>query len=591
MISFYKRSNSQFATAKSNNSLVQDGIYFITDTGEIYVASSVSGAVKYAQNQVKIISSTDWATENYFSNAEVGVLYIDETGLQKVKASGGSNWITVNVPSADSITNATSGMVPTVAAVSSYVANVQAKASGLEARISNTIGSDTPASALVTAEAVSGYADVKGAASTAESNAKADALKNYLSKIEFSNATGALSSTLSGVTTEVATLSGLLRSASYESGKLSLGVTGGDAITVDIPAEQFLSAVKYCKITEDMLANGIASGDASGFANDNVPASVFTGKAKDDEGILFQFAVNNDSDADIESYTYTFVPYTSLIQPYTAGAKAATTPVKIVVDKNTRKITAEFSHDTTLKMFETGELSGKLGVDTAVVSAAIQDVMVDYVEANAIIPSASVSGLTDYLTTNFALKFNQASWDAAISANTASGSFATADTMATEKSVKSYVSGFVADELAGFLTSLSMSQYAKHAATGHADEIAILDADGNVLSSGFKVGGTTATAFGSEVKVALESAVSAYVTGLFTELRGGDTGALSGKIDKVTGATGKLGKFTESGNLESTGFTIGAEAVTGFGASGELATEMAVSGYFDQEIAKALAFN
>lgn len=112
MITYWKKTASEYATLVSTSAVVTDGIYFITDTGQLYLNGTC-----YGTNFVL----ADYGTSSWPASGAAGTVYLN-TYNQEMRIWQGGQWKTLVYPKALTVdVNSTDVEYPTAHAVYTYV--------------------------------------------------------------------------------------------------------------------------------------------------------------------------------------------------------------------------------------------------------------------------------------------------------------------------------------------------------------------------------------------------------------------------------------------------------------------------------------
>ena len=298
MISFsLSATMADLNTAKTNGTLVKDRIYFVAGVGT-FIATSTNAYTRY-----------DYDVEAISGNITG---FVDGHYISKINPAVGGD-----------IPGITEG----------------GELSGTGYSIGTTsktgFGADNK---LATEKGVESF--VNDAINTAADGA--------ISGITFSNANAQISYTPIGGSSTVVSeaLSGLVRDFTYADGKITLTATSGFTKTINLPAEQFLQAVKG----HTVAAADLTAGSTDVFTGETVPASAFVdaNAQEGDRGIVFKIKTVDDPSTNTagnaETSTYLFVKLTDLIKDYDYTGESVG-PVTITVDNTNRTITGELLYN------------------------------------------------------------------------------------------------------------------------------------------------------------------------------------------------------------------------------------------------------
>lgn len=112
MITYWKKTAAEYATLVSGSAVVTDGIYFITDTGQLYLNGTC-----YGTNFVL----ADYGASSWPASGASGTVYLN-TYNQEMRIWQGGQWKTLVYPKTLSVdVNSTDVEYPTAHAVYSYV--------------------------------------------------------------------------------------------------------------------------------------------------------------------------------------------------------------------------------------------------------------------------------------------------------------------------------------------------------------------------------------------------------------------------------------------------------------------------------------
>lgn len=352
-----------------------------------------------------------------------------------------------------------------------------------------------------------------------------------ISGITFNNANAQIGYTpIGGNSTPVSeTLSGLVRNFTYDDGKITLTASNGFEKTINLPAEQFLKDVK----TYTVPSAGVTA-DVTGVFTEAIPANTFTG-ISGIPGLVFKFAVVDDptdaTSGGVEHYRYTFVSVEDLV------------------------------HDFNEEQFEVtnGKLTLK-SIPTSLISA--------YVDGNYISKFAATentialaNGSQELKASNYQINNSAALTDS--------------NTLVPTESV---VSAFVDSKL----TAGGLANKADKAPGTEGTIFTNNGIEGNLVSSLYSVGTTSANDFGAANKLATEVGAKAYVDGRDVVVSGQITGWVDDNyISKFEATSGTVALANGSDELESSSYKIGVARAQGdnptFGGANLLATESAIA--------------
>jgi len=150
-----------------------------------------------------------------------------------------------------------------------------------------------------------------------------------------------------------------------------------------------------------------------------------------------------------------------------------------------------------------------------------------------------------------------------------------------ELAVESAVTGYIDSVINSTISDLNINSKADRDILENSGQVAKIDEQGDAVGAGYIIGDIGLGGFGASGELAVESAVTGYVSSSINDLN------INSKADRDTlENSGQVAKIDEQGDAVGTGYTIGDVDLVGFGASGELAVESAVTGYVSNEIKK-----